>query len=166
MAYLIKVSLLLILTRVFAPFKKTIIFIYAFMGAMLAYYIPVLIIKIRICSPVSGLWNPNVHASCLNQRALFTADTVMSAVTDLAVLILPMPLTWSLQMPLKKKLRIMALLGAGGVATASSIVRLVLVIHLGSSADETTSFVRFNLLGYVQHYYYLFSIPPSMLYRR
>jgi hypothetical protein len=158
MAYLIKVSLLLILTRVFRPHKKTIIFVYAFMGAMLAYYVPVLIIKVRICAPISGLWNPNAHATCMNQRALFTADTVMSAVTDLAVLILPIPLTWSLQVPLRKKLKIIALLGAGGVATASSIVRLILVIHLGSSADETTTFVRFNLLGYVQHQFSHFSL--------
>ena len=89
----------------------------------------------------------------MNQRILFTADTCMSAVSDLAILSLPIPLTWSLKVPLKKKLKIIALLGAGGVATASSIVRLVLVVYLGDSTDLTTSFVRFNLLGYALHHF-------------
>lgn len=73
----------------------------------------------------------------------------MSAVTDLAVLIIPIPLVWTLQMSLKKRLRIMALLGAGGIATGASIVRLILVVQTTSAVDETVTFVRFNLLGYV-----------------
>lgn len=56
---------------------------------------------------------------------------------------------WSLQVPLKKKFRISILLGAGGIATGASIVRLILVFQPNSFADETVSFVRFNLLGYV-----------------
>lgn len=72
----------------------------------------------------------------------------MSAVTDLAILILPIPLVWSLHMPTKKKVRIGLLLGAGGIATGASVVRLILVFQPNSFADETVSFVRFNLLGY------------------
>lgn len=39
-------------------------------------------------------------------------------------------------------------MGAGGVATTASIVRLVLVFSPGSFEDVTLKFVRFNLLGY------------------
>jgi hypothetical protein len=50
-----------------------------------------------------------------------------------------------MQMPVKKKLGIAALLGAGGVATATSIVRLVLVF--GSVApDRTVAGIQFKLL--------------------
>jgi hypothetical protein len=110
---------------------------------------------------------------------MFHTDTVMSALTDLVVLILPIPLyvhpvctfpaltlasaasfweyrtltisfrVWGLQAPVKKKIKAICLLGAGGVATGASIVRLFLVFQPHSFADETVSFVRFNLLAYV-----------------
>lgn len=43
----------------------------------------------------------------------------------------------------------MALLGAGGIATGASIVRLILVMQTTSAVDETVAFVRFYLLGYL-----------------
>lgn len=54
-----------------------------------------------------------------------------------------------LQVPVKKKIKAICLLGAGGVATGASIVRLFLVFQPNSFADETVSFVRFNLLACV-----------------
>jgi hypothetical protein len=73
----------------------------------------------------------------------------MSAVTDIAVLVIPIPLVYTLQMSLKKRLRIMALLGAGGITTGASVVRLILVVQTTSASDETVTFIRFNLLGFV-----------------
>jgi hypothetical protein len=73
----------------------------------------------------------------------------MSAVTDIAVLAIPIPLIYTLQMSLKKRLRIMALLGAGGIATGANVVRLILVVQTTSASDETVTFIRFNLLGFV-----------------
>jgi hypothetical protein len=113
-------------------------------------YLPILIIKIRICNPIAAYWNPDAlaHGSCLDQNAVFVSDTVMSAVTDLAVLIIPIPLVWNLPITFRKKLRIVGILGAGGIATSASIVRLVLAVHQ-SSTDQTVQFTRFNLLGLV-----------------
>ncbi|KAF8849059.1 hypothetical protein BDZ45DRAFT_604934 [Acephala macrosclerotiorum] len=146
-AWFTKTTLLLIFARVFSPFRKSVIFIYVFISLMFLYYFPVMIIKIKVCTPIEGLWNPDIHAECVNQTELFWTDTIMSATTDLVILLLPIPLVWSLQVPPKKKLRISIILGAGGIATGASIVRLILVFQPNSFADETVSFVRFNLLG-------------------
>lgn len=88
-------------------------------------------------------------AICLNESDLFVADTVLSALTDFAVLALPIPATMSLRLPFRRRLRVWAMLGLGGVATLASIVRMVVVIRLRNVTDETVEFVRFNLLGYV-----------------
>lgn len=74
-AWFTKATLLLIFARVFSPFKKTVIGIYIFIALMLGYYLPVMIIKIRVCTPIYGLWDPDVHAECINQSALFICDT-------------------------------------------------------------------------------------------
>lgn len=75
------------------------------------------------------------------------ADAVVSVVSDFIVLIMPLPLTMQLQMSKKKKLRVVGILGAGGLACASSIVRLVLIQLTGKSTDTTIAFMRINMFG-------------------
>ncbi|KAL1961894.1 hypothetical protein VTN77DRAFT_927 [Rasamsonia byssochlamydoides] len=147
-AFLTKISILWIMTRVFAPYKKAIRFIYILLGIMLAYYIPAIIVKTRICTPISRFWmGPSVGGSCLNEGSIILADAVISVISDLTILVLPLPLTLSLQMAMRKKLRVMGILGAGGLAVASSIVRLAFIVRYGNSSDSTYDFMRINMFG-------------------
>ncbi|KAJ6107697.1 hypothetical protein N7523_009020 [Penicillium sp. IBT 18751x] len=146
-AYITKVCLLWIMTRVFSPFRKTVIFIYVFMGIMLAYYIPAVIVKIRICNPIGRFWNKDIQGTCLDETSIILADAVVSMVSDLIILFLPLPLTMSLQMPKKKKMRVIGLLGAGGLAVMASVIRLALIVTTGQSKDTTYAFMRINMLG-------------------
>ncbi|KAK2738578.1 integral membrane protein [Colletotrichum kahawae] len=142
-----KLTLLLIVIRVFGTYKKTVIATYAVIVFMVGYYAPVLVIKTLICRPIAGFWDPDLPADCFNQRAVFVADTAVSAVTDLAVLTIPIPVAVTLRMSWSKRLKVLAMLSAGGIATAASIVRMILVVQLQKSNDEPVDFIRFNLLG-------------------
>lgn len=146
-SYFTKLALLLIVIRVFRLNKKTIIGTYAVIVFMTGYYAPVLFLKMFICHPIAGYWDSTLNATCLNQRAIFVADTAVSAITDTAVLCLPIPVALSLRMSWTKRLKVILMLSAGGVATAASIVRMILVIQLQKSDDEPVDFIRFNLLG-------------------
>lgn len=146
-AYLTKVSLLWIMTRVFKPFREFVIFIYIFLGVMLAYYIPAVIVKIRICNPISKFWAPSTPGSCLDQTSIILADAVVSVVSDMIILLLPLPLTLRLQLPMKKKIRVVGILGAGGMACAFSVIRLILIVVTGQSDDGTIAFMRINMCG-------------------
>ncbi|KAF7616265.1 integral membrane protein [Aspergillus flavus] len=146
-AYLTKLCLLWIMTRVFHPFRKAVILIYIFLGLMLAYYIPALIVKICICNPISKFWAPTTPGSCLNQSKITLADAVISVVSDLIILIIPVAIVSTLHLPTRKKVRVIALLSAGGLACASSIARLVLIVSTAKSQDITMSFMRINMLG-------------------
>lgn len=68
-------------------------------------------------------------------------------VSDLIVLVLPLPLTLGLNMPTGRKMRVMGILGAGGLAVACSIVRLALIEIIGQSPDMTMTFVRISMFG-------------------
>lgn len=162
-AFLTKCSILWITLRVFKPYKKVVYFIYAFLATMLAYYIPAVIVKIRICKPISLFWDSDSSSggSCLNQSAIIMADAVVSVVSDTMVLLLPLPLTLSLQMDWKRKLRVMLLLCAGGLAVASSIVRLILIAIIGQSKDLTVAFTKISMFGYVFSLLFLF---PFLFY--
>ncbi|PVH85466.1 hypothetical protein DL98DRAFT_650893 [Cadophora sp. DSE1049] len=146
-AFLTKTTLLLIFTRVFAHCTRTVKFIYAFITVMACYYVPVLMLKIRLCTPIEGLWDPSVETMCFNQQSIFFTDAIVSVVTDVMVLLLPGPLVCTLNVSKCKRLRIGALLGAGGLATIASIWRAVLVWSPTAYEDITVTFVRINLLG-------------------
>ncbi|KAJ5899705.1 hypothetical protein N7495_004449 [Penicillium taxi] len=148
MALFSKIALLSMLARIFAPYRHKVLFIHIFLGCLCIYYVIALVIKIRMCSPVPMYWrDPIPSGSCLDQTAALIADSVISVVSDVIILLLPLPLTWSLQMPKSRKLRVMALLGAGGLATGFSLFRLVLVCYKGHSANQTIFFIQIILSG-------------------
>ncbi|KAK0100939.1 hypothetical protein ONS96_006172 [Cadophora gregata f. sp. sojae] len=146
-AFLTKTTLLLIFTRVFSHCTRTVKFIYAFIGVMACYYVPVLILKIRLCTPIEGLWDPSVESMCFNQQSIFFTDAMVSVATDATVLILPGPLVFTLNVGIFKRIRIGILLGVGGLATIASTWRAVLVWAPDAYEDITVTFVRINLLG-------------------
>ncbi|KAI1498946.1 hypothetical protein F5X99DRAFT_420227 [Biscogniauxia marginata] len=141
-----KATLLLLISRVFAVKEKVVLGIRIFLVALLICYLPVQGIKMAICVPVNAFWDQTVQgAHCLDQGKVFIADLCLAIVTDFVVLIIPIPLTWSLNMSLRKKVKIVALLGAGGAATAVTILRLVKVIEYLGSNDVTFDFSLLNL---------------------
>ena len=147
MAMTVKLALLVIIIRVFGSVhRRTLIGIYIFIGMIVAYYVSGLFIKIFICWPISAYWTGD-SGKCLNQSAIVTADSIISVISDLAILLLPTPLTWSLQLPRRKRLRVTGLLCAGGVATGFSIYRLAMIVDQRNSTNMTIVFIKVKLSG-------------------
>lgn len=149
MALFVKIALLSILTRVFALYRFRTYFICGYLVLLCCYYFVDTFIKIFICHPIYIYWQDGAptSGSCLNQRAVLLADSIISVVTDAGILVLPLPLTWSLQMSRAKKLRVIALLGAGGLATGFGLYRMVLDLRKGNSPDQTRFFTKMVLSG-------------------
>ncbi|EWZ28499.1 hypothetical protein FOZG_17810 [Fusarium oxysporum Fo47] len=117
-----------------------------FIGMLVAYYVSGLFIKIFICWPISAYWKGETD-KCLNQSAIIFADAIISVISDLVILLLPTPLTWSLQLSRRKRLLVIGILCAGGVATAFSIYRLAMILHEGKSVNQTIVFIKAILSG-------------------
>ncbi|OLN96627.1 hypothetical protein CCHL11_00821 [Colletotrichum chlorophyti] len=146
-AYFTKVTLLLLEARVFAVYHRVARGIRIFIFTLLAGYIPLQTVKTIICLPVSAFWNPKTpNPRCLNQRKIFIADMCLAILTDVAILVIPIPLLWGLRMPIRKKLKILTLLGAGGIATAVTVYRMYLVVEFLSSTDVTADFVILDIV--------------------
>ncbi|RLM00089.1 hypothetical protein CFD26_107095 [Aspergillus turcosus] len=147
MALFVKIALLSIIIRIFAPYRTKIIFIYVLLGCLCIYYIIAEVIKIRMCDPIPSYWEGTPGRHCFDQSAALLADSIISVVSDLIILLLPLPLTWSLQMSRNKKLRVIGILSAGGLATAFSIYRLILVLRDGKTTDMTIFFICIIMSG-------------------
>lgn len=138
MVFVIKIALLAVMGRIFAPHRRKVIVIYISIGIMLCYYVAALFLKIFFCDPISAYWfGTSNGGKCLNQRNVIIADSVISIASDLWVLILPVPMIWSLQMTRAKKLRVVGILGAGGLATAFSVWRLVIMVAESNTTNTT-----------------------------
>ncbi|KAF9891495.1 hypothetical protein FE257_003962 [Aspergillus nanangensis] len=126
-----KLTLLFLLLRIFHPHVEKAKYVYIFVVLVTAYYIAIFFVKIFICSPIQAYWQDwqadKWEDRCLNRPAVILADSGISVVTDVAILIFPIALTWSLNMPVTKKLGVISILGAGCIAVAFSLYRLVLV---------------------------------------
>lgn len=143
----VKLALLLIIVRVFGSVhKKTLIGVYVLIGVIVAYYVSGVFIKIFICWPIPAYWQGQKE-KCMDQSAIITADAIISVISDLAILMLPTPLTWSLQLSRRKRLRVTGMLGAGGIATAFSVYRLILIVKEGQSPNQTMVFTKVVLSG-------------------
>ncbi|OAQ57298.1 hypothetical protein VFPPC_11451 [Pochonia chlamydosporia 170] len=147
MALTVKLALLVIIIRVFGTVhKKTLIGVYVLIGLLVVYYVSGFFIKLFICWPISAYWRGE-HDKCMNQSAVITSDAIISMLSDLIILLLPTPLTWSLQLPRRQRLRVSGLLCAGGIATAFSVYRLALIVRERNSTNQTIVFTQVLLSG-------------------
>ena len=113
-AFFTKMSILCLIARVFRPHRKAVLFARSLIGLMALYYLPVLFIKVFRCIPIQKTWNPMIDGRCTGtEYDILYADCVMSLFTDLAILILPIPLVWQLQTSRKRKVRITLVFGGG-----------------------------------------------------
>ena len=67
-----------------------------------------------MCNPREKLWNPLItDGHCFNSGTDFESSGIFNVISDFAILILPMPCLWKLQMPLRKKLLVMGVFATG-----------------------------------------------------
>ncbi|KAJ6109508.1 hypothetical protein N7486_001743 [Penicillium sp. IBT 16267x] len=118
--------------------------LYVLLGTVIGYYTIITFIKIFICNPPSAYWSRSdiPNATCFSQPGVIIADSVIGTITDAAIFAFPVAFTCTLQMPFWKKVKVVVLLGLGGVAVAFSLYRLVIGIHEKVDAESTTKFMK------------------------
>ncbi|KAI3392615.1 hypothetical protein diail_5457 [Diaporthe ilicicola] len=123
-AFSTKVTLLLLIARVFAVKEHVSKALRWFMIGLGVVYSGIQIPKVMVCTPISAYWEITAEVGvtgqnpyCLNQSHIFIADISVAVLTDFIILIVPIPLAMSMRsLPLKHKMQIILLLSAGGAA--------------------------------------------------
>lgn len=150
----IKVSILLLLARIFAVERPVVIFIKIFIGITVVVLLPIQCLKIAICRPISAywelsLWPEQLKEHCIDRDKLFKADIVVSMVTDTVILLTPLPMVSSLNYSICKRARIFFVLTTGGVAAVITVYKGVVVFE-EKSADATFELGVLSLLTCVE----------------
>lgn len=68
------------------------------------------------CAPIDAFWTsgPNFQQYCLN-GSFNVANVMLSILLDVAILAMPWPMIWKLQLKLKQKLGVLSIFMLGGV---------------------------------------------------
>lgn len=109
----------------------------------------VMLITIFQCTPVSDFWNrfsPTAKGPfhCgVNVNQFFDGNSIPNIITDAAILVLPIPYIWKLQLPRAQKFALTSIFILGVFVIGVSIARFTFIINLNLvSPDITWNFVN------------------------
>ncbi|KAJ5467256.1 hypothetical protein N7475_005008 [Penicillium sp. IBT 31633x] len=89
------------------------------------------------CVPVAKFWDDTIPGFCFDKKALWFSNSAIHILTDIIILIYPMPVLKSLQLPKKQKFALMAVFALGGFVLITSILRLQSLLVISNSNDPT-----------------------------
>lgn len=131
-----KFSILFQYLRIF-PGKPFRLACYATMAIVATYSSWAIVSGFVNCVPVAKFWNKDLPGNCLNFEALWFFNASMNITTDIALLLLPMPLLSKLQLPRTQKIALIGVFGMGILVVVTSILRLSSLREVAKSSDTS-----------------------------
>jgi len=110
---IIKLTFLLFFERIFTMNKTTQFFIRFGMFACVAFYLAIFFRSLFLCQPMERAWNPTVQGTCLQLEITPYTTAVFNIISDIYILLLPLPTIWTLNMKTNRKLRLTAVFSMG-----------------------------------------------------
>ncbi|KAK4674900.1 hypothetical protein QC764_503070 [Podospora pseudoanserina] len=132
-----KVSILLFYRRVFG----TNVIWYIVFGFTCAHWAEVTITWLAGCRPIDYYWrqytDPTATGSCIDAPLFYFCNGIIGLVIDVAILLVPIPTVWKLNMPTTKKVFVGGILLLGSFVCVASAIRIVMMDQLVKSPDFT-----------------------------
>ncbi|CAL8578664.1 hypothetical protein XPA_004431 [Xanthoria parietina] len=121
----------------------------------IAWFVP----TVAVCQPIPAYWNQE-PAKCINYQVFGVWISLPHIVSDLVILILPLPVLWRMQMARTKKLGLTVTFLTGSIGIVGACMRLALYIHRQyvqrPGASQTTKSIAGNVIAsYVEPGMYL-----------
>lgn len=102
------------------------------------------------CSPVNYFWQrfallyglrpPGLEGSCLPQLVHLASPAIVSTISDVAILVLPLFVLWGLKMPTKNKVGLTGLFLLGSFVVGVGIARITFIFKVSNEEDVTCEY--------------------------
>ncbi|KAJ3526236.1 hypothetical protein NM208_g11291 [Fusarium decemcellulare] len=134
---LTKASILLFYRRVFGTSRP----FYVCLFFVIGYWVAIITAWFSGCRPASYFWeqftNPEAKGYCMNTSLFYFVNGICAMLIDVAILMVPLPTIYKLQMPLGQKLAVCGILLLGAFVCVASIIRIVSMDKLVKASDFT-----------------------------
>ena len=137
----VKFSFLLLYRRVF-PGRNFHIVLWLIGTIVFVYSWIIVLTAIFQCRPIQAAWDITItDAKCIKFNVEVVIFAVFNVITDVAILILPIPVLWKLQIPMSKKIQLMGVFLTGGLYVT------IPSFHVFPSTDTSCSAALEIILG-------------------
>jgi hypothetical protein len=96
--------------------------LHALMVATIIYYTSSFFTFLFQCWPREKIWNPMVEGQCVDNNAAILSAGLINLILDFGILLTPIWALWHLQLPLKRKLGVIAIFAVGFMWVQKSII--------------------------------------------
>ncbi|KAI9846547.1 MAG: hypothetical protein M1838_001243 [Thelocarpon superellum] len=131
----VKTSIMIFYHRIF-PSRVFRWWVVALQIFMTLTFISGLLCIIFACTPISYYYDPKVEGHCINLETFDFVEGILTIVTDVYILVLPLPMVWKLRVYRKQKWALSIIFVLGGFVCFASASKLSM-IHLIWSDDQT-----------------------------
>ncbi|KAL8724087.1 MAG: hypothetical protein Q9166_008138 [cf. Caloplaca sp. 2 TL-2023] len=134
-----KVSILFFYNRLF-PFRTFYVVSLITGIASTLWWVGLMLTAFLHCRPLAYYWDRSIpNGYCVNDNLIGYSITSVNIVTDLIVLILPIPWLWGMNMAIPKRMAVVGLFVLGSFVCVAGIVRLPLLSEFKLSDATYTS---------------------------
>ncbi|GFF83700.1 hypothetical protein IFM61392_08953 [Aspergillus lentulus] len=133
-----KASILLLYLRIFA-IPRFVLTSRIALGVISIYGLWCVLSAILNCIPVSAFWDSTIQGNCISRKFLWFFNASLNIVTDLVILIMPIPVLSRLHLPQKQKFGVIVVFAAGIFTCITSMIRLKYVATATEATDTTKS---------------------------
>ncbi|CAO1596151.1 hypothetical protein XANCAGTX0491_000005 [Xanthoria calcicola] len=136
-----KLSLLLFLYRIFRVNRKFRIATWALGFMIVVWSLVSFLLMIFSCRPIKANWNPQLYLDpktrCYPKSYnVLNIHGYCNVISDFALLFLPIPMLWKLQMTLKKKMGLATIFATGLFICAVAITRQYILYNTPKAGDN------------------------------
>ncbi|KAJ6020039.1 hypothetical protein N7499_003335, partial [Penicillium canescens] len=115
-----KASILLLYIRIFA-LPRFILMSRIALGVISTYGLWCVLSSILSCIPVNAFWDTSIQGRCIKREFLWFFNAGINIVTDLGILVMPIPVLSHLQLSWKRKFGLMLIFAAGSLKIAPAL---------------------------------------------
>ncbi|KAL8847953.1 MAG: hypothetical protein Q9221_007018 [Calogaya cf. arnoldii] len=155
-----RIAFLVLYYRLF-PDQKLRRVVIVLIGLLIALTLAPGIAKFAACRPFAANWDEQIPgAKCIDKVNLFLWANFPNILTDVMILLLPMPTIWNLQAPLRLKISLVAIFAVGSLGLAGAIARFVIFFEkgeTGTTVDGTWAAVDIIIWAQLETGMYLIS---------
>jgi hypothetical protein len=110
---LIKTSIMLFYMRIFGSKKSFRIGVFVTMVIVWMWSASVILETFLLCRPLAYNWDTTIKGSCGQRNATYVVAGTLNLITDLMVMVLPLPLIYKLQLNVAKKVALVSVFCIG-----------------------------------------------------
>ncbi|KAL8667457.1 MAG: hypothetical protein Q9202_000673 [Teloschistes flavicans] len=93
--------------------------VYTIMAVQTAWMVTFMVLAFAQCQPVQKIWHPEIEGTCVDQRAFVGYISLPNIFVDAALLLIPMPIVWNLQISRRRKFLLAPIFVMGAVYAPS-----------------------------------------------